>query len=163
MTTHTNLHDRIAAWYGDGRTVQVLDGSPVVPCPRCAAGIPVQLRDGGDKYDTGPLEVHMRWHTPSGGSDEARPSERVGDLPRRPYRVPHRAAQRHLPGTATRCGPPMNGTCAKVRYRDEIAAQLALATVARQDKTARPKTERRAYRCPKCTGWHLTSRKTKTS
>lgn len=48
--------------------------------------------------------------------------------------------------------------CKKVRYRDEIAAQLALATVARQDKTARPKTERRAYRCPYCKAWHLTSK-----
>lgn len=50
-------------------------------------------------------------------------------------------------------------TCRKLRYRDRIAAQLALAQVIRQDKPHRQKTEARAYRCPSCRGWHLTSRK----
>lgn len=49
--------------------------------------------------------------------------------------------------------------CFKIRYRDEIAAKLALATIKNQDKAGRPKTERRAYRCPDCGGWHLTSRR----
>jgi len=48
-------------------------------------------------------------------------------------------------------------TCTKQRYRDKVAATLALAKIERQDKTSRPKTEARAYRCPKCHGWHLTS------
>jgi len=47
--------------------------------------------------------------------------------------------------------------CFKVRYRDEIAAKLALATIQNQDKASRPKAERRAYFCPDCRGWHLTS------
>ncbi len=34
----------------------------------------------------------------------------------------------------------------KIRYRDLVAAQLALATVQREDDTTRPKTETRAYR-----------------
>lgn len=48
-------------------------------------------------------------------------------------------------------------TCAKRRYRDEIAAKLALTNV-KQKGDAREKTPRRAYQCPKCHGWHLTSR-----
>jgi uncharacterized protein with PIN domain len=44
--------------------------------------------------------------------------------------------------------------CVKVRYRDRIAALLALT---RTSDERRPKAERRAYRCPYCRGWHLTS------
>ena len=46
-------------------------------------------------------------------------------------------------------------TCTKKRYRDEIAAKLAVAKLRNQDKPGHP--ERRAYRCPACRGWHLTS------
>jgi hypothetical protein len=46
-----------------------------------------------------------------------------------------------------------------VRYRDRIAALMALATIVHQDKVKRPKQEARAYFCPDCRGWHLTSRK----
>lgn len=48
-------------------------------------------------------------------------------------------------------------TCRKIRYRDEIAANLALAKLQRQGKTGHDET--RAYRCEKCGGWHLTSQK----
>ena len=48
--------------------------------------------------------------------------------------------------------------CRKIRYRDRIAALLALASAQRTDGSRRPKLERRAYRCPTCHGWHLTSR-----
>jgi hypothetical protein len=48
-------------------------------------------------------------------------------------------------------------TCTKVRYRDRIAALLALASTASKKHTAREKTEKRVYRCPRCKGWHLTS------
>ncbi len=47
--------------------------------------------------------------------------------------------------------------CSKVRYRDQIAAGLALDTLRREDKPGH--TEARAYRCPLCGGWHLTSQK----
>lgn len=53
--------------------------------------------------------------------------------------------------------------CGKVRYRDEIAAKLALSRLLYQDKPGH--TERRAYRCkgPKgCGGWHLTSAELRT-
>lgn len=50
-------------------------------------------------------------------------------------------------------------SCGKRRYKDEIAAKLALATVQHTDGSGRPKLERRAYRCPKCAGWHLTATK----
>ena len=48
-------------------------------------------------------------------------------------------------------------TCAKVRYRDRIAAVLALESTRRGGKPKR--AEQRAYRCPACRGWHLTSMK----
>lgn len=46
----------------------------------------------------------------------------------------------------------------KTRYRDRIGALLALASTQRRDGSRRPKTEKRAYRCPDCRGWHLTSK-----
>jgi hypothetical protein len=48
-------------------------------------------------------------------------------------------------------------SCRKRRYRDEVAAKLVLATIQRKGNSARDKTEARAYRCPSCKGWHLTS------
>ena len=51
----------------------------------------------------------------------------------------------------------MSGGCTKVRYRDKIAAKLALASTAHKDGSRRAKAERRVYRCPACHGWHLTS------
>lgn len=44
----------------------------------------------------------------------------------------------------------------KTRYKDEIAAKLALATI--RQKAATVHEEQRAYRCPFCRGWHLTSK-----
>lgn len=41
----------------------------------------------------------------------------------------------------------------KRRYRDHLAAKLALAMMRGGEK----RRERRAYRCPDCAGWHLTS------
>lgn len=49
--------------------------------------------------------------------------------------------------------------CRKVRYRDRIAAMLAMSNAQRIDGSRRDKIEARAYRCPNCFGWHLTSRK----
>jgi hypothetical protein len=40
----------------------------------------------------------------------------------------------------------------KVRYRDRLAALIALSRVRRDG-------EHRAYRCLHCRGWHLTSQK----
>lgn len=54
----------------------------------------------------------------------------------------------------TKASPCSSG---KVRYRDRVAALLALASAQRTDSPRRPKTERRAYPCPQCKGWHLTS------
>ena len=51
----------------------------------------------------------------------------------------------------------MRPGCGKKRFRDEIAAKLALSSIGRKTHERREKTERRAYRCPKCRGWHLTS------
>jgi hypothetical protein len=47
--------------------------------------------------------------------------------------------------------------CQRIRFREVIAAKLALAKVTRQDKSWRPKRERRVYRCAMCGGWLLTS------
>jgi hypothetical protein len=49
--------------------------------------------------------------------------------------------------------------CEKVRYRDRIAALLAMAKTQHQDKSHRAKVEARAYYCAGCKGWHLTSKK----
>ena len=47
--------------------------------------------------------------------------------------------------------------CTKRRFRDEVAAKLALAVIARKDNTVRGEREQRAYQCPQCRGaWHLT-------
>jgi epoxyqueuosine reductase QueG len=46
----------------------------------------------------------------------------------------------------------------KTRYRDAIAAKLALASTARRDGSRRSKLESRVYRCDQCKGWHLTSK-----
>lgn len=45
-------------------------------------------------------------------------------------------------------------TSGKVRHRDRLAALIALARRNHNDKG-----EVRAYRCPDCAGWHLTSKK----
>lgn len=48
----------------------------------------------------------------------------------------------------------------KWRYRDRVAAMLAMAGAQRQDGSRRAKVEKRVYRCPDCGGgWHLTSRR----
>lgn len=47
----------------------------------------------------------------------------------------------------------------KVRFKDELAAKMELAKIQRRDNTARPKTEKRAYRCGG--HWHLTSKEKK--
>jgi hypothetical protein len=49
-------------------------------------------------------------------------------------------------------------TCTQRRYKDRIAALLALENTGRKRHTGRQKDERRAYRCPDCCGWHLTSK-----
>ena len=48
--------------------------------------------------------------------------------------------------------------CTKRRFRDEVAAKLALAVITRKDNTARGEREQRAYRCPYHSRpvWHLT-------
>lgn len=53
--------------------------------------------------------------------------------------------------------PRPNGTCptGKLRYRDRVAALLALGRI---DDIDPRRGEKRAYRCPRCRGWHLTSR-----
>jgi hypothetical protein len=53
--------------------------------------------------------------------------------------------------------PQPNGTCptGKLRYRDRIAAQLALTRI---DNANPDRGEKRTYRCHLCRGWHLTSK-----
>ncbi len=46
--------------------------------------------------------------------------------------------------------------CSKIRYRDKVSALIALARTGRGGER-RPKDEKRAYECPACKGWHLTS------
>lgn len=50
-------------------------------------------------------------------------------------------------------------TCAKVRYRTEIDAKIALSNTAytAAQRSDEKRQESRTYRCPRCKGWHLTS------
>lgn len=48
--------------------------------------------------------------------------------------------------------------CSKRSFRDEVAAKLVIATIARKDSSRRLKREQRAYRCERCGAWHITSR-----
>ena len=52
----------------------------------------------------------------------------------------------------------LNG-CTKRRFRDELAAKMALADIHRNKRgpERREKYEQRCYPCPNCRGWHLTS------
>lgn len=45
--------------------------------------------------------------------------------------------------------------CAKVRYRTELDAKIALASTNASARKRRGETA--YYRCPQCKGWHLTS------
>ena len=45
----------------------------------------------------------------------------------------------------------------KVRYHDRLAAVIALSRIIAQDRDGHD--ERRAYECPSCNGWHLTSKR----
>lgn len=47
----------------------------------------------------------------------------------------------------------------KVRYRDELAARMALARTRSPARRKSNRTEARVYKCPACGGWHLTSKK----
>ncbi len=70
------------------------------------------------------------------------------------------AANRNVGDSCDTC--PHMPNCHKTRYRDRIAALLALATVQSQDKSHRPKLEQRAYFCADCRSWHLTSQRRRT-
>ena len=45
----------------------------------------------------------------------------------------------------------------KRKYADEVAARLALAEIRGPRAEVRAETPCRAYDCPFCGGWHLTS------
>lgn len=51
------------------------------------------------------------------------------------------------------CGPSR-----KVRYRSMEAAERVLAAILTGKRKRYGHAERRAYECPSCGGWHLTSR-----
>lgn len=54
----------------------------------------------------------------------------------------------------------MAATCrptGKIRYRTHLDAKLALLRTTRNTDSRRAKDEKRAYSCPDCRGWHLTS------
>lgn len=69
----------------------------------------------------------------------------------RPLRLRHGDDLRSLPPL------PRCGRCAatgKIRYFDAETAELVLAGIDHDNPRRR---EQRAYRCPECAGWHLTS------
>lgn len=54
----------------------------------------------------------------------------------------------------------MAATCrltVKVRYRTHLDARIALLRTTRNTDSRRAEDEKRAYPCPDCRGWHLTS------
>lgn len=48
--------------------------------------------------------------------------------------------------------------CGKRWFRDRISAELALAAIHHHGDDRSEKLPRRAYECPACKGWHLTSK-----
>lgn len=50
----------------------------------------------------------------------------------------------------------------KRRFRDRIAAEMAIQRIATRGVVT-DKDPVRAYRCPDCRGWHLTSRRVRGS
>ncbi|MFC9086330.1 hypothetical protein [Nocardiopsis dassonvillei] len=48
-------------------------------------------------------------------------------------------------------------SCGKRWFKDQVSAQLALATIRRYGRDRSNRMPRRAYECPSCKGWHLTS------
>lgn len=51
----------------------------------------------------------------------------------------------------------LDAMCAKIRYPDELGARVALANCKAKGERQSTKLEKRAYRCDRCHGWHLTS------
>ncbi len=49
-------------------------------------------------------------------------------------------------------------TCGKRYFRDRLSAELTLASIWRGGEDRGTSTPRRAYDCPTCSGWHLTSK-----
>ncbi|MFW6639105.1 hypothetical protein ACOALZ_03590 [Nocardiopsis algeriensis] len=50
-------------------------------------------------------------------------------------------------------------SCGKRWFKDRISAELALAVIHRYGEDRTDRMPRRAYACPLCEGWHLTSQK----
>lgn len=55
------------------------------------------------------------------------------------------------------CPPELKGFCTKLRYADEPTALAALESARREHEGTGKKMEKRAYLCPQCHNWHLTS------
>ncbi|WP_459545177.1 hypothetical protein [Nocardia sp. X0981] len=69
----------------------------------------------------------------------------------RPLRLRHGDDLRSLPSLPRRSRCAATG---KIRYFDPETAELVLAGIDHDNPRRR---EQRAYRCPECAGWHLTS------
>lgn len=50
----------------------------------------------------------------------------------------------------------MSCSSGKVAYKSRVGALLALSRIQYEDKPGH--TEKKAYRCPTCHSWHLTSK-----
>jgi hypothetical protein len=58
------------------------------------------------------------------------------------------------------------GTCetGKFRYRSELDAKIMMSNLAfKETQGDARREEKRAYKCPKCYGWHLTSQSQRRS
>jgi hypothetical protein len=47
--------------------------------------------------------------------------------------------------------------CTKRRFKDRLAALMAMANIEARGEDRNGKVPKRAYLCPRCGGWHLTS------
>ena len=67
-------------------------------------------------------------------------------------------AERSVPRHAARTGRSPEAPCFKVRYGNKALAHAALAQIAAERALhGNAKFEQRAYWCPRCNFWHLTS------
>ncbi|WP_306369114.1 hypothetical protein [Nocardiopsis sp. CC223A] len=53
---------------------------------------------------------------------------------------------------------PRPRSCGKRWFKDRISAELALAAIRHHGRDRSDRMPRRAYECPDCRGWHLTSK-----
>ncbi|WP_433700809.1 hypothetical protein [Nocardiopsis sp. CA-288880] len=70
----------------------------------------------------------------------------------------HDRPRKHASRTSRPPRDPKARRCGKRWFKDRISAELAIANIRRYGRAQSERMPRRAYECPACKGWHLTSK-----